>query len=93
MVIARSIDSGEKQLVAYILLQEQSERASDTAVARLKSDLQEKLPAYMIPAFFVLLDVGDLYENCYFCSQGLGTKERVRKMHICCRLECLVALQ
>ncbi|MDE3103532.1 MAG: amino acid adenylation domain-containing protein [Acidobacteriota bacterium] len=51
IVVAREDRSGEKQLVAYVVLQRDSKANADT----LRSYLQERLPAHMVPSAIVLL--------------------------------------
>ncbi|QJB38147.1 amino acid adenylation domain-containing protein [Chitinophaga oryzae] len=57
VVIAAEIQPGEKDLVAYIV------SAADVDVAALRSWLSERLPGYMVPAFFVTLDSLPLTAN------------------------------
>ena len=52
VVIAREDQTGNKQLVAYVVLNKQSATVSSD----LRSFLKEKLPDYMIPSAFVILD-------------------------------------
>ena len=52
VVIVRERDSGEKQLVAYLMLQAQQ----GVTVNELRTHLQASLPDYMIPVAFVVLD-------------------------------------
>ena len=72
VVIARPTVSGEQQLVAYVLMQAQSEET----VAGLKSVLQEQLPDYMIPAFFVVLEAFPLLPNGKINRQSLPEPDR-----------------
>ena len=52
VVVAREAAAGEQRLVAYVVLhQEQS-----ATVEELKSQLKQQVPAYMVPAAFVLMD-------------------------------------
>ncbi|BAZ49869.1 amino acid adenylation domain-containing protein [Nostoc sp. NIES-4103] len=51
-VIAREDVPGDKRLVAYVVLLEKI----TSAISDLRSFLKQKLPEYMIPAYFVLLD-------------------------------------
>lgn len=62
IVVPQSKDSGEKFLVAYVILKNKSENQS-TPVAGLRIDLQGQLPDYMIPAFFVVLEKFPLLPN------------------------------
>ena len=59
IVIARENTSGEKQLVAYIIL------ASDKTVTQksLQEMLAQSLPSYMIPTIFIIVDTLPLTAN------------------------------
>ncbi|TCP59166.1 amino acid adenylation domain-containing protein [Tumebacillus sp. BK434] len=52
VVLAREINQGDKQLVAYVSPKENAALSS----AELRSALQAHLPEHMVPSFFVLLD-------------------------------------
>ncbi len=52
VVVAREDTPGEKRLVAYVVGNE----GQPTSVGELRSFLKEKLPGYMVPSAFVLLD-------------------------------------
>jgi acyl carrier protein len=52
VVAAREDEVGELRLVGYVVAEEQAE----PSVGELRSFLKEKLPDYMIPSGFVLLD-------------------------------------
>jgi NRPS condensation-like uncharacterized protein/acyl carrier protein len=56
-VIAREDAPGEKQLVAYVVLDAQ------TSVTELRRALEENLPSYMIPSTFVVLEALPLTSN------------------------------
>jgi amino acid adenylation domain-containing protein len=56
VVIAREGSPGEKRLVAYLVLEE-------TSITELRSSLKEKLPNYMIPSAFVVLEAMPLTSN------------------------------
>ncbi|MFK8184375.1 MAG: amino acid adenylation domain-containing protein [Phormidesmis sp.] len=69
IVLAREDVPGDKRLVAYVVLNEEI-RASRTLpqlmsgeVPTLRSHMQGKLPGYMVPAVFVLLDTLPLSPN------------------------------
>ena len=53
LVIAREDIPGEKRLVAYLVLADDNE---DVTVDTLREALRERLPDYMIPSAFVVLD-------------------------------------
>jgi hypothetical protein len=54
--IAREDEAGEKRLVAYLV-------AEDVSVAELRDSLRQKLPDYMMPSAFVMLDALPLTPN------------------------------
>jgi amino acid adenylation domain-containing protein len=59
IVLAREMLSGEKRLVAYVVPHQQPE----PAIQNLRSFLKERLPEYMMPATFVVLDALPLTPN------------------------------
>ncbi|MCP4150412.1 MAG: amino acid adenylation domain-containing protein, partial [bacterium] len=57
VVTDREDKSGDKYLCAYIVLDDENERGSEEAIdEELKDYLQDKLPLYMIPSYFVLIE-------------------------------------
>nr|WP_050988103.1 non-ribosomal peptide synthetase [Thiothrix nivea] len=56
VVVTHPIKSGDKQLVAYVLAQVSATKHNSEIVSELKSTLKQKLPDYMIPALFIVLD-------------------------------------
>ncbi|NQZ12268.1 MAG: non-ribosomal peptide synthetase [Algicola sp.] len=67
VVMARNAASGDKQLVAYLVTDadenEDSADAHQACIAQLREYLEGRLPAYMVPAAFVLLDQLPLTAN------------------------------
>ena len=59
VVVAKEIKSGEKRLVAYVV----SKDREILTIDELKKHLHEKLPDYMIPQYFVLLEKMPLTPN------------------------------
>jgi len=59
VVVARELASGEQGLVAYIVL----DREQNPAIASIRDFLQAKLPDYMVPAAFVVLEAMPLNPN------------------------------
>lgn len=57
IIIAREDQPGVKRLCAYVIV------SQNLTVSQLRLFLQEKLPQYMVPAFFVLLDAFPLTPN------------------------------
>jgi len=53
-VLAREDKPGHKRLVAYLILDQQLEQAPTTT--ELHQFLKERLPEYMVPSFFMILD-------------------------------------
>ncbi len=60
VVLARAIQGGDKQLVAYLILKAP---AAGSFEAELRRYLQEQLPEYMVPSHFVILDAFPLTSN------------------------------
>ncbi|MFN6487003.1 MULTISPECIES: non-ribosomal peptide synthetase [unclassified Nostoc] len=74
VVIAREDIPGDKRLVAYIV----PNQKLDVSVTILKRFLQEKLPNYMVPAVFVILDSLPLTPNGKVDRQNLPACDRTR---------------
>nr|WP_228058734.1 non-ribosomal peptide synthetase [Nostoc sp. LEGE 06077] len=73
-VIAREDIPGDKRLVAYIVLNQKPE----AIIATLKRFLEEKLPKYMVPGVFVILDSLPLTPNGKVDRQNLPDGDRIR---------------
>ncbi|KYC42721.1 non-ribosomal peptide synthetase [Scytonema hofmannii PCC 7110] len=73
-VIAREDIPGDKRLVAYTVLNQKSE-ANATILKRF---LEEKLPLYMVPAVFVILDSLPLTPNGKVDRKNLPVPDRSR---------------
>jgi thioesterase domain-containing protein/acyl carrier protein len=70
VVAAREEQAGDKRLVAYLVAETKAEAEAETGTeqnaptsSQLRSYLKERLPEYMIPASFVLLDSLPLTPN------------------------------
>ena len=59
VVVAHEAKPGEKNLVAYIVMQS----GRELAVSELREELRRKLPDYMVPSLFVVLDKLPLTPN------------------------------
>jgi amino acid adenylation domain-containing protein len=59
VIVAQEMGGGEKQLVAYIVGDEQA----PPSVNALRNGLKQKLPEYMVPGAFVMLERLPLTEN------------------------------
>jgi amino acid adenylation domain-containing protein len=66
VVCARESDTGEKQLVAYVV-----PSANSPSVAELREFLSKELPEYMIPAMFVKMDSLPVASSGKFDRQAL----------------------
>jgi aspartate racemase len=73
VVVAREEEAGDKRLVAYLVGETES-----VAVIELRGYLKEKLPEYMIPSAFVMLDELPLTANGKVDRRALPAPERGR---------------
>ena len=62
VVVIRKTDSDQKQLVAYVVIAKPDAQEDKTEL-KFKEELQQKLPDYMIPAFFVFIEALPLTPN------------------------------
>jgi aspartate racemase len=74
VVIARQEDSGDKRLVAYLVVGDRS----TAGVSELRSHLKQKLPDYMVPSTFVILDELPLTPNGKVDRHRLPAPEQSR---------------
>jgi len=74
LVMAREDMPGEKQLTAYLVAQP----GASPNVTELRSSLKQKLPEYMIPASFVLLNEFPLTANGKLDRRALPAPDNVR---------------
>jgi amino acid adenylation domain-containing protein/non-ribosomal peptide synthase protein (TIGR01720 family) len=74
VVVTREDIPGDKRLVAYIVLKQKVAAIANT----LKQFLQQKLPYYMVPAVFVILDSLPLTPNGKVDRQNLPACDRTR---------------
>ncbi|MBV1909582.1 MAG: amino acid adenylation domain-containing protein, partial [Kangiellaceae bacterium] len=63
VVLAKSEDSGEKALVAYLVPTEIDTLVEQDYVSKIREKLRKLLPDYMVPAYFVLLEKLPLTTN------------------------------
>jgi amino acid adenylation domain-containing protein len=84
VAVARDSGSGEKQLVAYVV----PCSGQAPSVAELRGSLEQKLPSYMLPAHFVMLDKFPLTANGKIDRLGLpepGGRGLISKPHLSIR--------
>ncbi|WP_262696498.1 thioesterase domain-containing protein, partial [Kordiimonas aquimaris] len=95
VVVAREgqADSSDKQLVAYIVAEGsyvEDEAAKQDFIGSLRSTLQQRLPDYMIPSAFVVLDSFPLTTNGKLDRQALpapGDMDVQRSIYVAPRTE------
>ena len=75
VVVVRQDDEGEKRLVAYVVLRSPSAASSET----IREFLRVKLPDYMIPGSFVMLENLPLTANGKINYQALPTASESNK--------------
>jgi acyl carrier protein len=73
VVVALSDQSGDKRLVAYIVMDEAPGRDGEDAVAGLRSALRQSLPDYMVPSHFMVLEGLPLNANGKVDRKALPT--------------------
>ncbi|OKH46951.1 non-ribosomal peptide synthetase [Calothrix sp. HK-06] len=75
VVVAREDQPGNRRLVAYIVSQEKQ-----CTVDELRRTLREKLPKYMIPSVFVMLDTLPLTANGKINHQALPIPDQIKQI-------------
>ena len=74
IVLAHADERQDKRLVAYLVC----DREHEPSVAELRSYLRERLPEYMVPSFFVMLDAMPLTPNGKADRRALPAPELAR---------------
>ncbi|MEG4248113.1 amino acid adenylation domain-containing protein [Microcoleus sp. Pol10D4] len=63
VILAREEDSGQKRLIAYLVLNSSLSIGNSALIKNLRSFLREQLPDYMVPASFMFLEAMPLTPN------------------------------
>jgi thioesterase domain-containing protein/acyl carrier protein len=74
-VVAQQTESGETNLVAYVVLNQTSAITTST----LRGYLSEKVPAYMVPAAFVLMEALPLTPNRKLDRRALPAPDEINR--------------
>ncbi|HXM49298.1 MAG TPA: amino acid adenylation domain-containing protein, partial [Pyrinomonadaceae bacterium] len=74
VVVTRITNSGERQLVGYVVRRPECE----PSVSELRNHLKEKLPEYMVPSDIVLLEQLPLTSNGKIDRKALPEPERIK---------------
>jgi amino acid adenylation domain-containing protein len=79
VVLAQEDQTGNKQLVAYVVASSQNHHSQEKLyrelIPQLRSFLESNLPNYMVPAAFVILEVLSLTPNGKIDRQALSTTD------------------
>ncbi|NJL19791.1 MAG: amino acid adenylation domain-containing protein [Leptolyngbyaceae cyanobacterium SM1_3_5] len=75
--IATIHEDGDKRLIAYVVLRQKLDDAEASLVAALRSFLKTKLPQYILPASFVMLDAMPLTPNGKIDRKALPAPEKI----------------
>ena len=82
VVIAREDVPGDKRLVAYVVPKDEGPKTEDTGpsslVGKLRTFLKEKLPDYMVPSVFVVLEALPLSPSGKVDRQALPAPDGAR---------------
>jgi amino acid adenylation domain-containing protein len=76
VVVAREDEGGDKRLAAYVVRGGGGETGDSVEAAKLRKRLRERLPEYMIPSSFVVLDKLPLTANGKVDKRALPEPER-----------------
>lgn len=75
-VVVREHTSGQKQLVAYLVLDASAQSVDDVEVTEIRTHLNRILPDYMVPSAYVILDALPLTSSGKVDSRALPAPER-----------------
>src|SRR5207253_5998236 len=79
VVVTRQSQAGSQQLVAYMVLVQPQQTGEEQAA--LRSFLRERLPDYMVPSHFVVLEALPLTSNGKVDRRALPAPEPLADMH------------
>ncbi len=95
-VVAREVEGGQKQLVGYVVIEEEAKRRASEAemVGELRDSLRKVLPDYMVPTRIVVLEQMPLTANGKVDRKALPAPEagEVERVYVAARDETEEAL-
>ncbi len=80
VVVAKELIPGEQALVAYIIPSSET-MCTDTDIEYIRKSLKEKLPDYMVPTAFMVMDSYPMTPNGKIDRKALPVPERVNKTY------------
>jgi len=75
VVVMREEEVGEKRLVAYVVMEE----GAEVSVSRMRAQMKERLPVYMVPSAYAVIEKLPLGPNGKIDRRALPEPDRARR--------------